>query len=290
MLPPLWRLPIPHPSLFFATAVVLTGLLGVSIYGENQRAADRVLALREGPPAAVPIESFDATRQTGPTGEVMILAQIDMSLPMQVVYGDGRLLSRALAYPVVSTTAQPGDSAPPVLGFFHVATDLPEAEILDFAYIVPDFEKVGAFGPIVALNGELGAPVDVVERVSSLLAQAGRPATQPLLRIAAYPEGRAAALVAPRRAPLRDVWMALALAFVGMGVAMGRLYPVLIERQRLARFASIARKRSGVAPEIATPKARSRLAPLAEQPDTTPKVQGPLNTSWQRLLAIRSPR
>jgi len=296
MLPALSSLPLPRALVFHVAGLCVIAGLGVSVYADSQRAADRMLALRQGGPDAVAIETFDAARHAGPAGEVTIMAQVDMSLPLQLVHRQGTRLTRTLAYPLAAVGAK-GDGAP-ILGFFHHNGQMAEAEVLDFARIMPGFEKVGAVGPIVALNGELVASRDVRDSVAVLLDAAGRRVAGPLLGIAPYPEGRAAALTAPRPVPFRWVGVVVAVALLGGGLTMSRLHLVLAERRRLARIARTGRKRSGVAPEMATQKGRNRLAPLAPQPQIAPGPALPdprpltalVLRGWDRARRVRSRR
>src|SRR5690606_39222384 len=111
--------------------------------------------------------------------------------------------------------------------YFYADTPLPEAEILDFAQILPPFEKVGEFGPVVSLNGELNAPPELGAAVAALLAEAGRPAAQTLLGITPYPNGRYAALAAPRPSAWRRALLSIALAFFAAGLVISQVHPLL---------------------------------------------------------------
>ncbi|WP_108484448.1 hypothetical protein [Oceaniglobus ichthyenteri] len=284
-----WPLPLLRPTVFFAAGASAFAMLAISVYADSQRAADRLLALRRGSPAAIALRSFDPTAHIGPAGELVVRAQVDASLPLQVMYRDGVGHDRALVYPLVAIDAVRGATDAPILGYFFVELPPSQAEILDFANIMPPYEKVGAYGPIVTLNGELGVSEQLSEHVATLLAGVSRPTVADLVGIRPYPEGRAVALSAPRPSPWRFVWVTLGLVFFGAGSALGRFLPILAERRRTAEIANAGRKRSGVAPTPETDKGRLCLAPLAPQPDPrrVKRSHGPLTSlmieGWHQM-------
>jgi len=294
MLRPVWHPPLPRPSLFYGASALAIAVLCASVYADSQQVADRMMALRAGSPTAVAVETFDVARHSGATGEVLIRAQVDTSLPLQVVFRQGKAQRRALAYPILAIDARRGDLAAPILGYFHTDTALPHAEVVDFARIMPPFEQVGDIGPIVALNGELSAPHELSRAVAMLLAGEGRLVADTLLGITPYPNGRIVALAAPR--PLAWRWWLLAAGMwlLAGGLVMSQVHPKLVERRRLLAIARAGRGRSGVTREMETDKARSRLAPLAPEPaGETARPVGPLSRmvmqAWRRARALRNP-
>jgi len=274
------------------------GGICISLYADSQRTADRMLALRQGSPAIVAIEAFDPAHHAGPTGEVMIGARVDTSLPLYATFRDGRRPTRAIIYPLLAVQPPLSQGPAPVLGFVHFINDVPAVQGAVAAELTAEFQMAGPEGAIVALNGEVHAPSAVRAAVVAGLTQSGRPMVEPLLGIAPYPNGRAVALVAPPPAPWRGVWLVVGLLLLGTGGLLSRLHPYLAERRRLAEIARAGRKRSGVAPVMATHKARSRLAPLAPQPPRAikPARRPPAQLTalalrvWRRTRGIKSLR
>lgn len=264
---PVWPLRLFNASLFYAAGVLALGVLCVGSYLEAQRAADRLVALRLGSPAAVAIESFDASRHTGLTGEVTIRAQVDVARPLQVLFRQGTTLRRALAFPLMAVGATRSSGSAQVLGYFHADSALPQAEILDPALIMPTFETVGDFGPIVTLNGELNGPASLSRAVGDLLQHKGHSVSAALWGITPYVDGRDVALAAQRPMPGRLLWLVLGMGLLAAGLAVSQLQPLLAQRRWLEQIASAGRKRDGVSPTMETEKARARLVNLAPAPE-----------------------
>ncbi|WP_226783213.1 hypothetical protein [Oceaniglobus trochenteri] len=254
-----------HPSIFYLTGLALAGGASGMFYLDTQATAARVLALRQGPPAAVEVERFDSVLHSGPTGEVMIIAQVDAALPLQAILPHGLGQQRVLAYPFLAAGAEETER-PQVVGYFYTVAPMTEIEVLDMARLMPTYEKVGDYGPVAAINGELDAIAALDGALSDILRARGREVADSLVGIAAYPEGRAAALSEPKRSLPGYVLALAAMIALIFGGALSRLRPGWEENRRLDHIARRGRRRPGAVPEPVTDKGRKRLAPLAPQP------------------------
>lgn len=257
-----------RPRVFYGVGLLLAVVLALIVYAESQFAAERRLALHGDGPGLVAIGAFDPARHVATAGEVLIAAQVDVSLPLQIFHRTGGRMRRALAFPVLAVDARRGEQgvAPPVQGFFHIDLPINPHEVVDPARWLPGFEKVGDFGPIVALNGQMGAPGAVSRGVVAALEGQARAQADTLLAVALFPEGRAAALSGIPASPWRHLVAALTVLSLATGFVLSRVLPLIAERRRLSRILGGGRSRRGPAPRPETTKGRRRLTPLAGPP------------------------
>lgn len=166
-------------------AAIALSLFGAGIYlqaDENKTNLMKADALLAGPPAPVAVGAAAQAAAAHPFGEVMVQAQLDMSMDYEITLtGDG---ADRVGYmvPLVAADAE----TPEVLGVLlyddkgltpDAVTDLMLGPTLD-----SDVE--GAFGPVLMLNGMIGDMGDFEKAVAEVFASEGRtlPADVPVLR------------------------------------------------------------------------------------------------------------
>lgn len=191
-------------------------------YVQVQRAADRALALRQGPPPAVAIETFEGAQHAGIADEVTLFAQIafDQSIVVDME-GDAPLAASAL-YPLY---AQTGDERV-ALGVLVGPAPLPE-NAFDGHSLVSTVNGPGPIGTRVELNGRLVEADQYRLITQGALATKGGTVSDTFIAVQAFEGGRAAALALPAETAISSL-----LFWTGM--AMG-LFAVAISFREVAR-------------------------------------------------------
>ncbi len=267
---------LPKAAAVYGLSMLSAAVLLVLIYDDSQQAAARMIALREGPPAAVPVQDFESGRDTGPTGEVQLRAQIDTSMPLQVVFRSGLTRQRAVVYPMLAAEIGADGTPVPVLGYLHVTGPLTEVEVLNPARYLPEFTNVGPVGPIINIQGEVGGSTELDRLTKEALAASGRPLADRLLPVALYSKGRLVALTAPRPSGMRLplILLAVVTALLG-GLLSRRCAREFALRPLVPSGGAGGRLRPDLPSVPATDKGRRRLAPLAPQQDVTERPTRP---------------
>ncbi|WP_172961078.1 hypothetical protein [Oceaniglobus roseus] len=265
------RMPdVRDPRLFYIVAGLALLFALVAVYFEAQNAASRRIALRNGPPPSVLIEDFRPETDLSEIGEVSVTAQVDAALPMLVSYAAGRVRMRAVAFPLLAVGAESdiAGTPPTVLGYAYWPMPVRPVEVLDPTQVLPPYDEVGPFGPILTLNGTAGWSGAMNAEVETFLADTGRPLSGPALAVAPFMNGRVAALEALDGPPrTQRVLLLLGALFVALGVVRSwyRGRQARIEADEAAAAQSHPRPGRPVEPK--TDKGRRSLAPLAPQPD-----------------------
>lgn len=260
--------PVPLPLLTATRLCFAAGLMAVvalfgAIYLDFHADAARLLALRNGPPVLVDLEDFDPLRDSGPTGEIHLRAQLDMSMPVRVIYRRGMTFTRAFTVPLlaVHTSDNRDGQMPEILGYLYLSAPFRRVEILDVIQNLPLAQFEGAHGSIIEINGETGVPGPIATRAAAALGARGRTSVESPLVVAPYPEGRAAALSRPRASRWRHVLMVLAALLLVSGVLLERRRARAV--RRLPRAGARRPYPSRFPTEPTTEKGRRRLTPLA---------------------------
>ncbi|SFP82085.1 hypothetical protein [Tranquillimonas alkanivorans] len=203
------------PNMFYATSIALLLAALVIVYLDNQKTAERLIALRLSPPATVPLESFDAERHTGLAGEVTLLAQADLTAPARVTHGGPLSQRPAVAFPLLPAGAEAG----PALGFAVFPDAEPDNGTVLWPRYLTDVRGVGKRGPLVELNGTLGAPAGLGEAVRAALSDRALDLVPSPVAVTPWVGSRAAALAEPVRTGARVVlfWLAALCLLAGLG-------------------------------------------------------------------------
>jgi hypothetical protein len=175
-----------HPLILVCLAPVLLLFSAVVYYGSQGDEAAKAVARARPAPAAVRIEDFKAARDTGAAGEVVILAQVDLSRLGDLVFsknGDER--DRYVLAPLYPVSAR--DFSGPAYGIITERDQLTNAQIKGL--IAGD----GLAGPILRLDGELLPYAMVRKAIESEFGQ-NLTVTKGAVYIDPYVKGRAAAL------------------------------------------------------------------------------------------------
>lgn len=137
-----------HPIILVCIAPVVL-LFSVVVYrGAEKDEAAKAAALARPAPAAVKIEDFQPDRDTGPSGEVVILAQIDLARLSDLVFSkNGDTRERFVLAPLYPVGAH--DFAGPADGILTERNQLTNAQIKQLT------AGDGPAGPILGLDGEL---------------------------------------------------------------------------------------------------------------------------------------
>lgn len=241
----------PRQLLALAGICAGAGLLwGYATVHEN---ANRKLALRQGPPAAVAIQDYRTVIHRGPAGEVVLHAEADVSGALVLsLPRDG---GRALAVPLFPVGGGP-EALGAVLLALEEGQDLPDAGRL---------AQVGADG-LVTVTGRSVDPGDFELVLSGALAVEGRSIGDRFIAVQPYMEGREAALQ-----PLTDpprTWLVPVLAsfILTLGAGYGGAWRGAWDSRR--RRAAAAAAPAPAASRAMGPKAAA-FAPLPRQEEVT---------------------
>jgi hypothetical protein len=207
-----------HPLVltFVSPILLLFAWVMYSGSGDDEAAKARARALP--PPAAVKIEEFDASKHRGPSGEVVILAQADLTKLSDLVFSKGadekRRYVLAPLYPVGAT-----DVTGPAYGVIVERTRLTNQQIKDLTV------GEGPLGPILKLDGELVDASEIGAVPPRQNGQYHRVDPRPLY-LAPSPRGRTAALApsdAGRQAAFFVAGLAALLFVLGIALQVQRV-------------------------------------------------------------------
>lgn len=203
----------PRQLLSLAALCAAGGLLwGYATLQEN---ANRALALRQGPPPAVPVEQYRGAADRGPAGEVVLHAVAYDDQPILLTMpGSGE---RALVVPLFPVSGGEG-----AFGAIMLPFDGPGA--------IPDLRRLATphGDGTVLVNGRVVDASDFALVLSGALAVQGRHVGERFVAVRPYLEGREAALQPVTDPPLTWLWpiafaVFLVLAASYRGLLVGRL-------------------------------------------------------------------
>ncbi|RSK31259.1 hypothetical protein EJA01_13985 [Rhodovulum iodosum] len=236
---------------------------GAWLQGEVEAERDMLRrALAAGPPAATSIETFSPAEETGLAGEVRLEAQLDLSLAEPVTLAGKSAEEHALMVPLLAADAPPIEARyREVLAYMRTTgLVLPEDELrqraraaampaavgvaliepaegedvaaLDPAWLAAYATGNGRFGPLVVINGTLGAGERFRPAISAAFDEQGRSLASDFLLVEPYRGGREAALSA-RLGEAQDVAAVFNLA-AGALVMLAGLTGLRQRRRRAA--------------------------------------------------------
>ncbi|MEM0948986.1 MAG: hypothetical protein AAGK37_16410 [Pseudomonadota bacterium] len=241
---------LPDPRKLFAAAVVLGAIALFLGYVQYHDRADRDLALRQDPPAAVALQDFSASLHTGPTDELLVHAEagFDQTFVLSVPGADP--VRRALVAPLfplsevgqalidaqsdgskTALTAQvarrTGDGAaarPAAIGLLFHPLEAGGAAPEDPAVLARSTFGAGLNGTVVALNGWVVKPADLGLMAAGAFTADGTMLAGGYLAIQPFSDGRAVALAAIPNSQtfLIPAVLALVLVLIGIVTAMRR--------------------------------------------------------------------
>jgi hypothetical protein len=285
----------PRQLLALAALCAAGGLIwGYATLQEN---ADRVLALRQGPPPAVAVEAYRGAMDRGPAGEVVLHAMAEPATPILLTMpGSGE---RALAVPLFPVSGGKG-----ALGAILLPVD--EAAMPDPRALATPITDGG-----VEVNGRVVDSGDFALVLSGALAAEGRHVGDRFVAVRPYLEGREAALQPVQAPPLTWLWLIALAVLLGLAASYRHFFGGL----RLGfRRAADAAPRSAAAPAasphfpplplqeelVASEPAAARLAltalvagaglALAVLQVVLRLTLGLLRLVWAGVEEIRSPR
>ncbi len=219
-------------------------------YVQVQRAADRALALRQGPPEAVAIETFDPAIHTGIADEISLKAQVAFDQPIVVDMERELGLVDAVLFPLYAEND--GDRV--ALGVLVGHAPSPENN-LDERSFVASIQGTGANGTLVELNGRTLEPEQFRLIMQGALATTGGTVSDTFYAVKAFSNGRDAALALPEDTAISGL-------LFWTGIAMG-LFAVSISFRDVAREV-LPWGKDDVATDNGPTKTR-RFQPLAGQ-------------------------
>lgn len=219
-------------------------------YVQVQRAADRALALRQGPPEAVAIETFDPAIHTGIADEISLRAQVAFDQPIVVDMELELGLVDAVLFPLYAEN----DVDRVVLGVLVGHAPSPENN-LDGRAFVASIQGTGANGTLVELNGRTLEPEQFRLIMQGALATTGGTVSDTFYAVKAFSNGRDAALALPEDTAISGL-------LFWTGIAMG-LFAVAISFRDVAREV-LPWGKDDVATDNGSTKTR-RFQPLAGQ-------------------------
>jgi hypothetical protein len=252
----------PRQLLALAALSAAAGLLwGYATIQEN---AERVLALRQGPPPAVAVEAYRGAMDRGPAGEVVLHARAEPAAPILLTMpGSGE---RALAVPLFPVSGGEGARGAILLPVDGTAA-MPDARAL--ATPLAD----GA----VEVNGRVVDSGDFALVLSGALAAQGRHVGESFVAVRPYVDGREAALQPVARPPL--AWLSLIALAVLLGLAAS--YRHFFGGVRLGfRRAAEAAPRSAAAPSLSP-----HFQPLPRQEELAASEPEPARPALTALMA-----
>jgi hypothetical protein len=285
----------PRQLLALAALCAAGGLIwGYATLQEN---ADRVLALRQGPPPAVAVEAYRGAMDRGPAGEVVLHAMAEPAAPILLTMpGSGE---RALAVPLFPVSGGKG-----ALGAILLPVD--EAAMPDPRALATPITDGG-----VEVNGRVVDSGDFALVLSGALAAEGRHVGDRFVAVRPYLEGREAALQPVQAPPLTWLWLIALAVLLGLAASYRHFFGGL--RLGFRRAADTA-PRSAAAPAasphfpplplqeelVASEPAAARLAltalvagaglALAVLQVVLRLTLGLLRLVWAGVEEIRSPR
>ncbi len=215
------RLTDPRKLILLAALLAAMGL--VAGYVQVQIEVDRTLALRQGPPPAVAVQSFQAARDTGPAREVQVFAEADFNNAVVLRVRGSDPERRALVVPLLevseigSTLIDANtDRSKAALSAQVSRRDLspdPEGIAAVFGALIhplfpgepaPDPRELasevfgqGENGSVVTINGTRLRDNAMIPMADGAFIAQGLVLSEELLAVAPYANGRIAYLSAP---------------------------------------------------------------------------------------------
>jgi hypothetical protein len=246
------------PRQLFALAAfcVAAGLFwGYATVHEN---ANRKLALRQGPPAAVAVEDYRRGANRGPAGEVVLRAVADPDRPLILVMPgtDDRRLTVPL-YPLES-----GESGDGAMG--AILLPLAPGETVDPARLAA---RLG--DGIVEVNGRAVDAGDFPLILAGALATEGRFVGARFVAVEPYLDGRDAALQPIVDPSLHWLWGVAAGVLLALVAAVRRFVPGLLRAPRPAPAVS---RRAPASPHFPPLPAQEEVA-ATEAPDVGARLR-----------------
>ena len=252
----------PRQLLALAALRAAGGLLwGYATLQEN---AERVLALRQGPPQAVAVEAYRGAMDRGPAGEVVLRAMAEPAAPILLTMpGSGE---RALAVPLFPVSGGEG-----ALG----AILLP----IDGTAAMPDPRALATSlaDGAVEVNGRVVDSGDFALVLSGALAREGRHVGERFVAVRPYLEGREAALQPVAQPP--QTWLLLIALAVILGLAAS--YRHFFGGLRLG----FRRAADGVPRSAAAPAASPHFPPLPRQEELAASEPAVARPAFAALMA-----
>ena len=205
-----------HPMILVCFAPIGLLFSAVVYYGSQDDEATKAAARARPAPQAIRIEDFNRDRDRSPAGEVVILAQVDLSRLSDLVFsknGDER--DRFVLAPLYPVSAK--DFSGPAYGVITERDQLTNTQIKGL--IAGD----GPAGPILRLDGELLSYSDVRKAIES---DFGRNLTlsRGAIFIDPYERGRAAALAPSTSGRDAAIFVAGLSLFLGL---LGGFFPAI---------------------------------------------------------------
>lgn len=182
------------PLVFGFVAVAILALGYYLQIGENERRADNLAALRAGPPAAVDIDTFDHNRNVTNMREVVLRAQPVMKYARRLTIENIGADDRGFVVPLVATDAKYDNV---ILGIAIYSDSEFTIDDVTPDLMLRDVIGSGAFGPIVAFNGQVGTLGSWQDLTETAFTDEGLTLSADTVIVWPYRDGRVAALTPP---------------------------------------------------------------------------------------------
>lgn len=276
------------PRKLLVVAALWVALGVVMGYVAIQDRADRTLALRQGPPAPVALQHFDAKRHVGPAQEVVVRAEADLDQPLVLRLrgsdreilafplhrlsdlGEAAILAAqgretaSLGAQVARRTDVPG-TRPKALGVLIFDLDGRDPEAIDLRSHVDAFGK-GRFGTVIEINGAAQDPGGFALMIDGALSVSNMELAEPFLTVHPFEQGREAFM--RHAAPVTEkgryfFWTALGVTLLALLLSLSGFGPK-DERARIYESERAQGRKWSKGP-----RSSAHFDPLASQEEVT---------------------
>lgn len=203
-------------QLWLAGGAVLVAASFLLDYVHVQKSADRVMAIRQGPPPAVAISQFDPSQNLGVGGELQVTAEIGLDNPLVLDMGTTDAPDPVALFPLFEST-QDGSTA------FGVLVHRPDNGelILDARALVSEITGVGEVGLKITASGIFLPEHDYRLAVQGALAHESIAIADKFVALQAFNGGRAATLARLEESPISRLlfWTGVAMALFAVALS-----------------------------------------------------------------------
>ncbi len=230
----------------------------ISGYVDVQDRAERELALRLGPPAAIAVQNLDPGEDMGRAGELVLHAEIDLASSVVLQRDDETQLKSTMVIPILpvsdtgmallADTVGGGDAVlgeqalrsatgilrPKAEGFLVIPLDRASESGLDKHYFAQEVHGAGRFGTVLTVTGEAHRRLIIDPEIKNVFAAINLSLADRPIALYPYLDGREAALSAARPVQHNQFFFvaagclaALCLALHGLRAVQGYVAPNL---------------------------------------------------------------
>ena len=186
--------------LFLADPGKLVGMAGICVlaglfagYVALHETADRLLALRQGPPTPVSVEAYRPGAHMGPAREVTVRAKADPEAPITFQIDRDGSVGTLVALPLMPTRTGDADGAAGIVPAFVLVDVTARGARPEMPRYLSPVPIEGMEG-LVQITGQSVHDAAATQALASALAERGLSLAEDPLIVRPYPRGREAAL------------------------------------------------------------------------------------------------